>query len=203
MQQAVSIAQNLGYLTVNDTRVAGVVRMIPRAEYDELLNKKKTPGQRTGDRTAATLDRAPAGRRRSHADDVQLAAIRPAVCRRQRMSCMARPCPRLTRASCNSQGRLGSLRQQPRGAVSDCRRNHGLVRTRRAVSSDTLFCSRTFAAEAIFRPLSLRRTVSIRMAVRRSRRLCMRQLTIGAPTSSSWRYARRCVPARLAVRIGS
>ena len=46
MQQAVSIAQNRGYLIVNDTRVAGVVRMIPRAEYDELLKKKKPQGSK-------------------------------------------------------------------------------------------------------------------------------------------------------------
>jgi len=65
MQQAVSIAQNLGDLTVNDTRVAGVVRMIPRAGYDELLNRRNTraanrrPGCSSAGPRACRLERKP------------------------------------------------------------------------------------------------------------------------------------------------
>jgi quinate dehydrogenase (quinone) len=40
----VSIAENLGYMIVNDTRVAGVARMIPRAEYERMLKTKKPEG---------------------------------------------------------------------------------------------------------------------------------------------------------------
>lgn len=41
---SVSIAENLGYLIVNDTRVAGRVRMIPRAEYEKQLVRGKPEG---------------------------------------------------------------------------------------------------------------------------------------------------------------
>lgn len=41
---SVSIAENLGYMIVNDTRLAGIVQMVPRAQYDMRPTPKKGDG---------------------------------------------------------------------------------------------------------------------------------------------------------------
>jgi quinate dehydrogenase (quinone) len=41
---SISIAENLGYMIVNDTRLAGITQLIPRAEYDKRQAPKKGDG---------------------------------------------------------------------------------------------------------------------------------------------------------------